>query len=122
MTTQNRSKKEAGADNSFPKRINLEIVLLRERGDGAAYRATCTDAKTGVVIGRRLLPETAGCMTLINVVEMMGGAYRCASIGVDIEMEQLARRNRRISGRLRRLRRSNCAPAVSADLLSDIAP
>jgi hypothetical protein len=122
MTTQNRPQGQAGADNSFLKRINLEIVLLRERGGGAGYRATWTDAKTGVVIGRRLLPETAGCMTLIDVVEMMGGAYRCASIGVDIEMEQLARRNRRISDRLRRLRRRNCAAAVSADLLSEIAP
>lgn len=93
-------------DNSFLKRIKLEIVLLpREHGDGAGYRVTCTDAKTGVVIGRRLLPDTAGCMPLINVVEMMGGAYRYASIGVDIETEQLARRNRRISDWLRRHRR-----------------
>ena len=82
------------------ERISVDFVLLpRERGDGARYRATCTDVETGVVIGCRVLPRITG---VGDIVEMMGGAYRRATIDVDVQTEQLARRSRRISVLLRR--------------------
>jgi hypothetical protein len=98
MTTPNKPPTDAGADDSFLERLSIELVLLPRERDGGAR----ADAESSVVIGRWLLSETAGRRPLIAVVEMMGGAYRCASIAVDVETEQLARHNRRISDRLRR--------------------
>src|ERR1700731_4640838 len=97
VTAMNANNPQTDTD---AERISVDFVLLpRERGDGARYRATCTDVETGVVIGCRVLPRITG---VGDIVEMMGGAYRRATIDVDVQTEQLARRSRRISVLLRR--------------------
>ena len=75
------------------ERISVDFVLLpRESGDEVRYEATCTDIETGAVIGCRVLPRIADVR---DIVEMMGGAYRRATIDVDVQTEQLAQRSRR---------------------------
>jgi hypothetical protein len=95
--------------SSLLETVSVDIVCVAQApGDEAGCRVTCTDAETGQVIGRRLLP--AACngpprITVGDIVEMMGGSYRCLSVLVEIETQKLAQRNRRISDRHRRRER-----------------
>jgi len=90
-------------------RLRCEIVVINGRDPQSLYRATCTDAETGVVLGSRLLPAGprggAPAVTLGDVVELIGGGYRCASVAVDIEVENLSRQTRRVGDILRTRRR-----------------
>jgi hypothetical protein len=103
------SNESPGPDESLFETVSVDIVYVTNaRNDEGGYSVTCTDAETGQVIGRRLLP--AACdgpprITLGDIVEMMGGSYRCLSVLVEIETQKLARRNRRISDRYRRSQR-----------------
>lgn len=86
--------------------LRCDISLVESRHDPVArYTATCTDSATGIVLGRRLLPADPHggppSVTLGDIVEMIGGAYRLASITVEIEAQALSRRTRRVVDRLR---------------------
>jgi hypothetical protein len=97
------------AGNPPRTRVRLDgVFAARERDEAARCCAPRTDTETVVVVGYLRLPETVGgtpSITVDEAVEMMGGAYRCASILVDVLTKQLARHNRRISRRLCRLAR-----------------
>ena len=94
---------------SLLETVSVNVVCVAKApGDEGSFSVTCTDAETGKVIGRRLFPEACGGpppITFGDLVEMMGGPYRCASVLVEIEGQKLARRNRRISDQLRRCER-----------------
>jgi hypothetical protein len=80
----------------------------------AAYRAVCVDAATRLTIGCPSVPreQNGGRPAILpgDVIRMIGG-YRLASAVVDIELDELAGRTRRISDQLR-LRRRRGRPAV----------
>jgi hypothetical protein len=87
------------------RRLSCEIIVVNGRDPQSPYRATCTDPETGIVLGSRLLPAgpdgAAPAVTLGDVVELIGGGYRCASVAVEIEAENLSRQTRRIVDILR---------------------
>ena len=93
-------------------RLSCEIVFIDDRQcvRAGSYLVTCTDTETGRFIGSTLLPaEPDGGpprVTLGDIVGLIGGGYRLASIIVEIEADRLARRTRRVSDRLRRRDRS----------------
>jgi hypothetical protein len=95
-----------GASTDFG-RFSCEIVLLGDRQPKSAgsYLVTCTDTETGRFIGSTLLPADPNggspSVTLGDLVGLIGGRYRLASVFVEIEAERLARRTRRLSDRLR---------------------
>jgi hypothetical protein len=76
---------------------------------GSPYQAICTDAATGITIGCSSIPDTPDIgpptISAAEVIRMIGGAYRLASIALEIEADELARRSRRISDQLRSRRR-----------------
>lgn len=76
---------------------------------GSPYQAICTDSETGIVIGSSSISSTARgdpqMISAAEIVRMIGGAYRLASIALDIEADELARRSRRLSDQLRLRRR-----------------
>ena len=94
---------------SLLETVSVDIVCVAKApGDEASYGVTCSDADTGQVLGRRRF--AAACdgppsITFGDIVEMMGGSYRCLSVLVEIEGRKALRRNRRISDMLRRHRR-----------------
>ena len=92
--------------NPLLDRLSCEIVVINGRDQQSLYRVTCTDGETGIVLGSRLLPAgprgAAPAITLGDVVELIGGGYRCASIAVEIEAGNLSRQTRRIGDILRR--------------------
>jgi hypothetical protein len=95
---------------SLLETVSVDIVCVAKAPDDeAGYRVTCTDAETGKVFGRRLFPAVAcggpPLITFGDIVEMMGGSYRCLSVLVEIQGQKALRRNRRISDMLRRHRR-----------------
>jgi hypothetical protein len=89
--------------------LNAEIVVSDPEDRASPGRATCTDAQTGAVIGSRTIRLGSGdgrqTVDADEVIRMIGGAYRLASIAVDIETEILGRRIRRVSDMLRLRRR-----------------
>jgi hypothetical protein len=105
--------------------VSVDVVhVANARGDEAGYSVTCTDAETGKVIGRRLFPGACGGpppVTIGDIVEMMGGPYRCSSILVEIETRKLARLNRRISDRLRRRKRGWLRRSGYSRLLAEVS-
>jgi len=81
------------------------IVIQPQR---AAYQAVCVDAATKLTIGCPSIPRGPnGRRPAISADDIMGmiGGYRLASTAVDIEMDDLAERSRRIANGLRWRRR-----------------
>jgi hypothetical protein len=91
---------------SLLETVSVNVVCVAKApGDEESYSVTCTDADTGRVLGRRRFAaayDGPPPITFGDIVEMMGGGYRCASVLVEIQSQKLMRRNRRISDMLRR--------------------
>jgi hypothetical protein len=91
--------------------LTYEIVVLGDpaRDLTASYRISCHDLETGRFIGRAVLPALPDGrpprVSLGDIVGLIGG-YRLASIYVEIESEQLAKRNRALSDHPRHRDRS----------------
>jgi hypothetical protein len=110
--------------------LNCEIVVSDPEDRASPGRATCTDARTGAVIGFRSIPRGSGggrqTVDADEVIRMIGGAYRLVSIAVEIETEILGRRNRRVSDMLplrRRLwRRRSRSRTVHLDADTPTSP
>lgn len=79
------------------------MIVIRPRG--AAYQAVCVDAATRLTIGSPVVPRAPGGgqpgVTADDVLRLIGGMYRLASVAVDIEAAELTRRTRRVSDLLR---------------------
>jgi hypothetical protein len=77
--------------------------------DEQGSQAICKDAATGFIIGCSTVPSAPNkdpsTISADDVLRMIGGTYRLASIAVEIEIDELARRSRRISDQLRSRRR-----------------
>jgi hypothetical protein len=88
---------------------DCEITIVPSADPTAPARAICTDATTGLIIGSpSISPGCEDDQQDINgedVIRMVGGTYRLASIAVDIATDELARQTRRMSDELRRRRR-----------------
>jgi len=112
--------------SSLLETVSVDIVCIAKApGDEEGYSVTCTDAETGEVVGRRLFPGACDGpppITLGDIVEMMGGSYRCLSILVEIETQKLARLNRRISDRYRRSQRGWLRRSGYGRLLTEVSP
>ena len=87
---------------------DCEITINSEEL-GSPYRAICTDAATGIIIGCSSIGSAPNkdpsTISAEDVLRMIGGTYRLASIAIEIEIDELARRSRRISDQLRSRRR-----------------
>ncbi|WP_229191872.1 hypothetical protein, partial [Bradyrhizobium brasilense] len=72
-------------------------------------RVICTAADTGLIVGSpSIAPGREKSQRSVNpdeVIRLVGGTYRLASIAVEIGARDLTRQNRRISDELRRRRR-----------------
>ena len=107
------------SDFNFGK-LCLDIIVIADpRPDLATtYRVTCIDARTGRTIGSTSLPAgpdgSPPSATVGDVIGLIGGGYRLASIFVEIESERLARQTRRLSYRPRRRDRSWLRRATGA--------
>jgi hypothetical protein len=79
------------------------MIVIRPQK--AAYQAVCVDAATRLTIGSPTIPRASDgrrpVITADDVLRLIGGVYRLASVAVDIEADELARRTRRVSSRLR---------------------
>jgi hypothetical protein len=99
------SLKLAGSQSGYR---DCEITISSEEL-GSPYRAICTDAATGIIIGCSSIPSAPNkdpsTISAEDVLRMIGGTYRLASIAIEIEIDELARRSRRISDQLRSRRR-----------------
>jgi hypothetical protein len=88
---------------------DCEIIVSEPENSAEPCRATCIDGPTGTVIGSRSFPHAQrDGQTAIDpneIIRMVGGVYRLASIAVDIETDLLRRRTRRIADILRLRRR-----------------
>lgn len=88
---------------------DCDIALLEPEGPTVSSRAICTDAASGLVIGSPLisrgLTDRQQDINVDEVIRLIGGTYRLASIAVEIGVEELERQTRRISDELRRRRR-----------------
>lgn len=82
------------------------IVIQPQR---EAYQAVCVDAATRLAIGSPSIPRgpngSRPSVSADDVIRLIGGMYRLASVAVDIEADELRRRTRRISDQLRLRRR-----------------
>jgi hypothetical protein len=106
------------------EQFNAEIVYLADATGDQVYRATLYDAETGAVLGRRLLPgnpDGAPRITLGDIAEMLGGAYRLMSIRVDIETAGLSVKTRRLATKLR-LRKRQWRRRSRATAVPDARP
>lgn len=78
------------------------MIVIQPRG--AAYQAVCVDAATRSAIGSPTISRSPGggrpVVSPDDVIRLIGGMYRLASVAVDIEAEELARRTRRVSDRV----------------------
>ena len=78
------------------------MIVIRPRG--AAYQALCVDAATRSAIGCPSIPRGPGGsrpeISADDVIRLMGGTYRLASVAMDLDVDELARRTRRVSNRL----------------------
>ena len=83
------------------------IIVIRPRR--AADQAVCVDAATRLTIGCASIPRGPDgrrqSVSPDEIIHRIGGKYRLASVAVDIEADELARRTRRLSDRLRSHRR-----------------
>lgn len=86
---------------------DLDIAFTEPKNPTDLARATCMDAETGLIIGNPPIAPNRrrGDITTEEVIRMIGGTYRLASIAVEIETDELARQKRRISNELRLRRR-----------------
>ncbi|WP_027582749.1 hypothetical protein [Bradyrhizobium sp. Ai1a-2] len=83
------------------------VIIIKPQRE--AYQAVCVDAATRRTIGSPSLPrDSDGARPQVSAAEVIGriGRYRLASAAVDLEVDELADRSRRISSRLRTRRRS----------------
>jgi hypothetical protein len=91
-----------------PHNRDCEIVVSEPVDATAPAKATCVDVPTRTVMGSCSIPRASSEgleTTPDDVIRMVGGAYRLASIAVDIETDLLGRRSRRVSDLLRLRRR-----------------
>jgi len=85
---------------------DCDVAFMEPEHPLAPARAVCTDAETGLIVGSpSVAPGRHGNVTAEEVIRMIGGTYRLASIAIDIGTEELARQTRRISDELRLRRR-----------------
>jgi hypothetical protein len=88
---------------------DCEISLADPEDRTSPARVICSDAATGLIIGSPSIAPGRGDgqqdISVDEVIRMIGGAYRLASIAVDIGADELERRTRRISDELRLRRR-----------------
>jgi hypothetical protein len=86
---------------------DCDIAITEPSNPAELARAMCADAATGLIIGGS--PIAPNCrdsnITPEEVIRMIGGTYRLASIAVDIGTEERAGQTRRISDELRIRRR-----------------
>jgi hypothetical protein len=84
---------------------DCEIAVVEPANPAAPERAMCTDAASGLIIGSpSISPGRKDGQQDINaeeIIRMIGGTYRLASIAVEIATDELERRTRRISDELR---------------------
>ncbi|MGY3532948.1 MULTISPECIES: hypothetical protein [Bradyrhizobium] len=82
-------------------------VIVSGPEDPAGWgTVTCIDVETGTFVGNaRIADRYDRPIEDEEVTRMVGGAYRLASIAVDLETDLLSRRSRRISDILRTRRR-----------------
>lgn len=78
---------------------DCDIAILEPEDQTAPARAMCTDAETTLIIGSpSISPDRrSDDITPEEVIRMIGGTYRLASIAIDIGTEELARQTRCIS-------------------------
>ena len=86
---------------------NCDIAFTEPENPAELARAICTDAETGWTIGSPAIAPNRrnGDVTAEEVIRMIGGTYRLASIAVEIETAKLVTQTRRISDELRLRRR-----------------
>ncbi|MFB9267559.1 hypothetical protein ACFFWD_31205 [Bradyrhizobium erythrophlei] len=84
---------------------DCDIAMLEAADPAAPARAMCIDAETGLIIGSpSLAPGHRDSQRIVNadeVIRLIGGTYRLASIAVEIGTNDLAKQSRRISDELR---------------------
>jgi len=84
---------------------DIAVVANREHDSIAQCRVTRRDRETATPIGNAIAQasasERSSVLTAGDVLELIGDRYRLASIAVDIEVNDLRRRIRRVSARLR---------------------
>ncbi|MDA9409846.1 hypothetical protein XH98_36650 [Bradyrhizobium sp. CCBAU 51745] len=102
---------------------DCDVIVSRSEDPSSTTAVTCIDAETGTFVGTARVPDQVDRpITDEEVARMIGGAYRLASIAVDLEMDLLVRRARRVSDKLRlrrRLWRRRHRPAIRGDKLQD---
>jgi hypothetical protein len=88
---------------------DCEISVCASDGPMAPARARCTDVATGLIVGAPAIEPgnriDGSIITPAEVIRMIGGTYRLASIAIDIETEELALHARSLSRELRLRRR-----------------
>ena len=88
---------------------DFEIALADPEERTSPARVICSDAATGLIIGSpSIAPGRGDVQQGINVdevIRMIGGAYRLASIAVDIGADEMERQSRRVADELRVRRR-----------------
>lgn len=85
---------------------DCDVIVSGSEDPSSTATFTCIDAETGTFVGTARVPDQVDRpITDEEVARMIGGAYRLASIAVDLETDLLSRRSRRISDILRIRRR-----------------
>ena len=88
---------------------DCDIAVVAPADSASPARVICTDAETGLIIGSpSISPGRRDGQQDVNaeeIIQQIGGAYRLASIAVEIGTDALARQTRRISDELRLRRR-----------------
>ena len=112
-----RGRNEEAAMATAPLRVcapqspyrDFEIALADPEERTSPARVICSDAATGLIIGSpSIAPGRGDVQQGINVdevIRMIGGAYRLASIAVDIGADEMERQSRRVADELRVRRR-----------------
>jgi hypothetical protein len=84
---------------------DCDVAVLEPEDPTAPSRAICTDTASGLIIGSPSISPGRDDIDADEVIRMIGGTYRLASIAVEIGTDELARQTRRISDELRLRRR-----------------
>lgn len=87
---------------------DCDIAVFEEAHPTAPARVICTDVATGLIVGSpSIAPDHRGQRSVNagEVIRLIGGTYRLASIAVEIEARDLAKQSRRVSDELRLCRR-----------------
>ena len=84
---------------------DCEIAVVVTEDPDTTARIMCSDAASGLVIGSPAISPGRGDIEADEVIRLIGGTYRLASIAVEIGTEELARQTRRLSDELRLRRR-----------------